>query len=256
MTSRYVGATASFEQTNDQTHSRFLVMASVCVCVFLPALLFLGAILAKMVAGFFCCSRRPVPFFLQSAFSWFPKQDTSPEAKHTQVIQRAKGSQRKMGGAAISVFEGGSCSNVEAGQNAGALDVYGLPVFPDSNLVCLRSEFLLRGAFEGTNLSTDIFPDLATVGDSLVIFPSRDGSCSTQPRTAKNPFRIVETSRLDQSYCQDVENGFVLYCYDDNSGGGLPRRDPCFKEQRIEQALNQILLLDDDEDTSFNTTSS
>ena len=177
----------------------------------------------------------------------------------------------------ISLFEGGSCSNVARGQSVGLAQAFLIDA-PDGE-VCYNAEFSLRDVMLGTNLETSLYPDYRVFPNEspplLQVYSSRDRSCLPPPVVESSG--VPQSRNLNQAICQDVTNGFVLYCLDSSDDAGS---EPCRNRQnaiqrpvlepvpltvteqipekleRIEQALNQILLLDDDEDTSFNTTSS
>ena len=148
-------------------------------------------------------------------------------------------------GVTISIYEDGSCSNVAAGRQAGRFPF----IIIDSALIidnfgsdtCLTTQYSLEQAFEGTSLRTNLFPDFRIVGGVLAMYPSRDLTCRTQPRFPTID-TIFSSDGLDQVICQDVTNGFVLYCVNNDDNASLGPR-PCRNIQSLVQGtLNPFPL--------------
>ena len=124
-------------------------------------------------------------------------------------------------GAAVSLYEGGSCASVAQGQLVGR--EFAFPLQVRNRDVCHTTEYVLRQELANTTLRTLLFPDIqvsrvesprpgARPVDTLFVYPSRDSTCSTQARLVENPFPINLSDGLDEVICQNVESGFLLYC--------------------------------------------
>lgn len=165
-------------------------------------------------------------------------------------------------GVTLSLYESGSCSNVELGQSTGRLPAYGLQI--QDRGICRTTAHILREILPETSLRTNLYPDFQVLdleaevfgngdpdGDTLIMYPSRDLTCDTQPRILENPFPIHFSEGPDQTICQDVENGFILYCFTRGGGGGpgraTPQRQPCRNQQSLVQGVIETFPLSEKE---------
>ena len=152
----------------------------------------------------------------------------------------------------LSLYEGASCVNVEQGRPVGGFPSFRLvpDVFEAEIDNCATPRYVLEEAFQGTSLQTDLYPDLQLLTNGLsdenpltmVMFPSRDLSCSTQPRSLNSPFPLLLSEGPDEVICQDVENGFVLYCL---GGTGQLSSQPvsCRNQQEFIQGTLEMFPL-------------
>lgn len=136
-------------------------------------------------------------------------------------------------GVTISLYEGGSCANVAVGESVGRFPFFNVDAteraltFGES---CYTFQYALEEVFEGTNLQTNLYPDFNVIEvpeapidlrETLVVYSSRDTTCTPQPRIPTDEF--LQSRNLEQVICQDVTNGFVLYCFNpeqDSTGRG------------------------------------
>ena len=146
-------------------------------------------------------------------------------------------------GVTISLYEQGSCSDVEQGQSVGRFPFFIVDA-PDRGVdfgeECYTTEYTIREILQDTSLETNIYPDFNVIAaapsidqsDFMVMYSTRDRSCFPQPRETAD--RVIISRNLDEVVCQDVTNGFVLYCYNsaDTAAQG-PR--PCRNIQSLVQ---------------------